>query len=63
MFSQLEEEICYVGGEGFWAVPIKNSDGGASVNDRVPKMNLGRGEVKDRGDAKGNEAKGLEMRE
>ena len=63
MFSQLEEEIGYVRREGFWAIPIKNSDGGASVNYRIPKVNFGRREVENRGDAEGDETKGLEVRE
>ena len=33
------------------------------MNDRVPKMDFGRREVEDWGDAKGNEAKGLKMGE
>ena len=61
MFPQLKEEICNVGGKGFWTIPVKDCNGGASVNDRVPKMNFGRREVKDRRDAKGDEAKGLEV--
>ena len=63
MFSQLKEEFGYIGGKGFWAVPVENGDGGASMNNGVPKMYFGRGEVKDRGDPEGNEAEGLEMRE
>ena len=57
----MKEEFCNVGGESFWAIPIKDCNGGASVNDRIPKMNFGRREVKDRGDAEGDETKGLEM--
>ena len=63
MFTQLEKEVSYVRREGFWAVPIENSDGGASVNNRIPKMDFGRREVEHWGDAKGDEAKGLKMRE
>ena len=48
MFSQLEEEICYVGRKGSRTIPVKDSDSGASVNNRIPKMNFGRGEVEDR---------------
>ena len=33
------------------------------MNDRIPEMNFRRGEVGDRGNAKGNEAKGLKVRE
>ena len=62
MFSQLEEEIYYIGREGFWTVPVKDGDSGASVNNGIPKMNFGRREVEDRGDAEGYETKGLEMR-
>ena len=40
MFSQLEEKICYVGRERFWTILIKYSDGGASVNNRIPKVNF-----------------------
>ena len=58
----MKEEICNVGGKGFWTIPIKDCNGGASVNDRIPKMHFGRGEVKDGRDAEGNEAKGLEVR-
>ena len=54
MFSQLEEEVCYVGGEGFWTVPIKNGNGGTGVNNRIPKMNFGRREVENRGNTEGN---------
>ena len=54
MFSQLEEKLCDVGREGFWAVPVKDSNGGASMNDRVPEMNFGRREVENGGDAEGN---------
>ena len=63
MLSQLEEEIGYVRREGFWTVPVKNSDGGAGVNNGIPKVDLGRREVKDRGDTKDNKTKGLKMRE
>ena len=63
MFSQLKEEVCNVGGDGFWAIPIKDGKGGASVNDRIPKVNFGRREVKNGGDTEGNETKGLEVRE
>ena len=54
MFSQLKEKIGYVRGERFRAVPIKDSNGGASMNDRVPEMNFGRREVENGGDAEGN---------
>ena len=50
----MKEEICNVGGERFWAIPIKDSNGGTGVNNRIPKMNFGRREVEDRRDAKGN---------
>ena len=63
MFSQLEEEVCNVGGKGFWAIPVKNGNGGTSVDNRVSKVNFGRGEVKNGGDAEGNKTKGLEVRE
>ena len=63
MFPQLEEEICNVGGKSVWAVPVKDSNGGASVDDGVPKVNFRRGEVKDGGNTEGNEAKGLKVRE
>ena len=63
MFSQLKEKICNVGGEGFWAIPVKDGNGGTSVNNRVPKVNFGRREIKNGGDAEGKEAKGLEVRE
>ena len=53
MLSQLEEEICYIGREGFWTIPVKDSDGGAGMNVRVPKMNFGRWEAEDWGDAEG----------
>ena len=62
MFSQLEEEVCYVGRKRFWAIPIKNGDGGAGVNNRIPKMDFWRREVEDGGDTKGNEIKGLKVR-
>ena len=48
----MKEEFCYIRGEDLWAVPIKNSDSGAGVNDRIPKMNFRRREVKDGGDTK-----------
>ena len=63
MFPQLEKEVGYVRREGLWAVPIKNSDGGTGVNNRVPKVDFGRREVENRGDAKGDKAKGLKMGE
>ena len=63
MFSQLEEKVCDIGGEGFWTIPVKDGNGWASVNDRVPKMNFRGSEIKYGGDAKGDEAKGLEVRE
>ena len=31
VFSQLEEKVGYVGGEDFWAIPIKDSNSGAGV--------------------------------
>ena len=61
MFSQLEEKVGDVGREGFGAVPVEYSDGGTGVNNRIPKMHFGGREVKDRGDAEGDEAKGLEV--
>ena len=57
----MKEEVCNVGGKGFWTIPIKDSNGGTGVNNRIPKMNFGRREVKDRGDAEGDETKGLEV--
>ena len=63
MFPQLEEEIRNVGRKGFWAVPVKDSNGGASVDDGVPKVNFRRREVENGGNAEGNETKGLEVRE
>ena len=63
MFSQLKEEVCNVGGEGFWVIPVKDGNGWTSVNDRVPKMNFRRGEVENGGDAEGYQTKGLKMRE
>ena len=51
MFSQLEKEICYVGREDFWTIPIKNGDSRASMNNRIPKVDFGGREVKDWGDA------------
>ena len=54
MFSQLKEEICYVGGKGFWAIPIKYGDSGAGVNDRIPKMNFGGWEVEYGGNTDGD---------
>ena len=62
MFSQLEEEVCYVGRKGFWTIPIKDGNGGASVNDRVTKVNFGGRKVKDRGDTESDETEGLEVR-
>ena len=61
MLSQLGDEICYVGREGFQTIPVEDSNGGAGVNNRIPKMNFGRREIKDGGDAEGNEAKGLKV--
>ena len=61
MLSQLEEEIGYVRGERFWTIPIKNGNSGTGVNDRIPKMDFGRREVKNGRDAEGDEAKGLEV--
>ena len=63
MFSQLKKKIGNIGWEGFWAVPVKDGNRWASVDNGIPKVNFGRGEVENRGDAEGNEAKGLEMRE
>ena len=63
MFSQLKEEICNVGGEGFWTIPVKDYNGRTSVNDRIPKVNFGRREVEYGGDAEGNETEGLKVRE
>ena len=54
MFSQLEEEVGYVRWKDFWAIPIKNGDSGTGVNNGVPKMNFGRREVEDWGDAEGD---------
>ena len=54
MFSQLEEEISYVGGEGFRAILMKDSDGGAGVDNGIPKVDFGGREVKYWGYAKGN---------
>ena len=51
MFSQLEEELCYIGREGFWAIPIKNGDSGASMNNGISKVDFGGRKVKDWGDA------------
>ena len=63
MFSQLKEEICDVGGKGFWAIPIKDCDRRTSVDNGIPKVNFGRREVKNGGDAEGDETKGLKVRE
>ena len=63
MFSQLKKKVCNVGGEGFWAVPVKDGNRWASMDNGIPKVNLRRGEVENGGDAEGNEAKGLEVRE
>ena len=63
MLSQLEEEIGYVRRESFWAIPIKNSDGGTGVNYGIPKVSFGRREVEDQGDAEGDKTEGLEMRD
>ena len=63
MLSQLKEEVCNVGGEGLWAIPVKDSNRRASVNNRVPKMNFRGREVENGRDAKGDETKGLKMRE
>ena len=62
MFTQLKKEVGYVGGEGFWAIPVEDSDGGTSVNNRIPEMDFGGREIKYWGDAKGDKAKGLKMR-
>ena len=61
MFPQLKEEICNIGGEDFRAIPIKNSNDGASMNYRIPKMNFGRREVENWGNTECDETKGLEM--
>ena len=58
----MKKEICYVGGEGLWAIPIKYGNGGTGMNDGVSKMNFRGGEIKDWGDAKGDKAEGLKMR-
>ena len=63
MFSQLKEKVCDVRGESFWAIPVEDGDGGTSVDNRVPEMNFRGSEIKYGGDAKGDEAKGLEVRE
>ena len=63
MFPQLKEEVCDVGGKGFWAIPEKNGDRGTSVNNRIPEVDFGRREIKYGGDAEGNETEGLEVRE
>ena len=63
MLSQLEEEIRNVGGEGFWAIPVENGNSGASVNNRVPKVNFRRREVEYGGDTEGDKIKGLKVRE
>ena len=63
MFSQLKEEVGYVGREVFWAIPIKNSNSGTGVNNRVPEMNFGGREVEYRGDTEGDQTKGLKVRE
>ena len=59
----MKEEVCNIGGKGFWTIPIKDCNGRASVNDRIPKMNFGGREVKNGRNAEGDETKGLEMRE
>ena len=63
MFSQLKEEFCNIGGKGFRTIPVKDCNGRAGVDDGVPKMNLGGGEVENGGNTEGNETKGLEVRE
>ena len=63
MFSQLKEEVGNIGGEGFRTIPVKNCNGRTSVDNGIPKVNFGRGEVENGGNAEGNEAKGLEVRE
>ena len=50
MFTQLEKEVGYVRREGFWAIPVEDSDSGTGVNNRIPKVNFGRREVKNGGD-------------
>ena len=57
----MKEEICNVGRKDFWTIPIKDCNGGTGVNDRIPKMNFGRREIKNGRDTKGDEAKGLEV--
>ena len=59
----MEEEICNVGREGFGTIPIEDSNGGTSMSDGIPKVNFGRREIKNRGDAECKETKGLEVRE
>ena len=54
MFSQLEEEISYVRGKGFWAIPVEDGDSRASMDDGIPKMDFGRGEVKNWGNTEGD---------
>ena len=63
MFSQLEEEVCNVGGEGFWAIPVKNGDRQTSVNNGIPKVDFRRWEIEGGGNTEGDETKGLKMSE
>ena len=50
----MKQKVCYIGRKGFWTVPVEDHNGGTSVNNRIPKVNFRRREVKDRGDAKGD---------
>ena len=63
MLSQLKEEVGNVGREGFWTIPVENSNGGTGVDNGIPKVNFGSGKVKDRGDTKCYQTEGLKMRE
>ena len=62
MLSQLKKEVCYVGREGVWAVPMKDGNRQAGVDDRIPKVNFRGQEVENGGGTKGDNAKGLKMR-
>ena len=54
MFSQLKEEVGYVRREDFGTIPVKNSDSGTSMDDGIPKLDFGRGEVKNWGNTEGD---------
>ena len=58
----MKQKVGNVGGKVFWAIPIKDCNGGTSVDDRIPKMYFWGRKVKNGRDAEGDEAKGLEMR-